>query len=94
MFFGRSKQSSFLDILQKVQGKIEGWRSKALFQVGKSVLKVVASSIPYAMSSFMFPDILCHYLDNAFRNFWCGFPKGKSHNLNLKSWRSICLPKD
>jgi hypothetical protein len=96
MFFCRSKQSSFLDILHKVQGKIEGWRSKTLSQAGKSVLlKVVASSIPsYAMSSFMFPDILCHRLDNAFRNFWWGFPKNKSHNLTLKSWSSICLPND
>jgi hypothetical protein len=85
-----------LDILQKVQWKIEGWRSKTLSQAGKSVLlKVVASSIPsYAMSSFMFPDILCHCLDKAFRNFWWGFPKGKTYNLPLKSWSSICLPKD
>jgi hypothetical protein len=87
MLFGRSKQSSFLDILQKVQGKIEDWRSKTLSQARKSVLiKVVASSIPsYAMRSFIFPDILCHRLDNAFRNFWWGFPKGKTHNLTLKS---------
>jgi hypothetical protein len=79
-----------------VQGKIKGWRSKTLSQAGKSVLlKVVASSIPsYAMSFFLFPDILCHRLDNAFRNFWWGFPKGKTHNLTLKSWSSSCLPKD
>jgi hypothetical protein len=96
MFFGRSKQSSFLDILQKVQGKIKGWRSKTLSQAGKSVLlEVVASSIiSYAMSSFMFLDILCHHLDNTFRNFWWGFPKGKTHNLTLKFWSSICLPKN
>jgi len=96
MFFGRSKQSSFMDILDKVHNKIEGWRSKILSQAGKLVhLKVVASSIPsYAMSSFIFPDILCHRLDTAFKNFWWGFPKGKTHNLSLKSWDSLCLPKD
>jgi hypothetical protein len=50
---------------------MEGWRSKTLSQTRKSVLlKVVASSISsYAMSSFMFLDILCHRLDNAFMNF-------------------------
>ncbi|XP_062165083.1 uncharacterized protein LOC133871673 [Alnus glutinosa] len=64
MFFGRSKQSSFLDILQKVKGKIEGWRSKTLSQAGKLVLIKV------------------------------GFPVNKAHNLSLKSWNSICLPKD
>jgi len=96
MFFGRSKQNSFMDILDKVHNKIEGWRAKTLSQAGKSVLlKVVASSIPsYAMSSFPFPDILCCRLDTSFKNFWWGFPKGKNHNLSLKSWNSLCLPKD
>jgi hypothetical protein len=96
MFFGRSKQNSFMDILDKVHNKIEGWRAKSLSQAGKSVLlKVVASTIPsYAMSSFLFPEILCHRLDTAFKNFWWVFPKGKTHNLSLKSWSSLCLPKD
>jgi len=79
MSFGGSKQSSFMDILDKVHNKIEGWRSKTLSQAGKPILlKVVASSIPsYAMSSFIFPDILCHHLDTTFKNFWWGFSKGK-----------------
>jgi len=96
MLIGRSKKSAFFDILDKVQGKIEGWRSKTLSQTGKSVLiKVVASSIPfYAMSSFLLPDELCHKLDMAFKNLWWRFPKDKSHNLSLKSWNSLCLPKD
>jgi hypothetical protein len=96
MSFGGSKQSSFMDILDKVHYKIEGWRSKTLSQAGKPILlKVVASSIPsYAMSSFIFPDILCHRLDTTFKNFWWGFSKGKNHNLTLKSWNSLCLPKD
>jgi hypothetical protein len=96
MFFGRSKQSSFMDILDKVHNKIEGWRSKTLSQAGKSILlKVVASSIPsYAMSSFIFPDIFCRRVDKAFKNFWWGFPKGKIYNLSLKSWNFLCLPKD
>jgi len=96
MLIGRSKKSAFFDILDKVNGKIEGWRSKTLSQVGKSVLiKVVASSIPsYAMSSFFIPDELCHRLDMAFKKFWWGFPKDKSHNLSLKSWTPLCLLKN
>jgi len=46
------------------------------------------------MSSFLLPDELCHKLDMAFKNLWWGFPKDKSHNLSLKSWNSLCLPKD
>lgn len=96
MYFGRSKQFSFMDILDKVHNKIEDWRSKTPSQARKSVLlKVVASSIPsYVMSSFIFSDILCHRLDTTFNNFWWGFPKGRNRNLTLKSLNSLCLPKD
>jgi hypothetical protein len=59
------------------------------------LVKVVASTIPsYAMSFFLLSDGFCHKLDKAFKNFWCGFPKNKFRNLSLKSWRSLCLPKD
>jgi predicted PurR-regulated permease PerM len=68
---GKTKSPAFSDILEKVQGKIEGWRSKTLSQVGKTILvKVVASAIPsYAMSYFLLLDGLCHALDKAFKNF-------------------------
>jgi hypothetical protein len=96
ILFGRSKHDSFVDILDKVNGKIEGWKSKTLSQAGKSVLiKVVASTIlSYAMSSFLLSDKFCHKLDIAFKNFWLGFPKDKARNLTLKSWVSLCQPKD
>jgi len=67
-----------------------------LSQVGKSTLiKTVVSTLPsYAMSSFLFLDALCKKLDRAFKNLWWGFPKDKTRNLSLKSWNSMCLPKD
>jgi hypothetical protein len=96
LLIGKSKSAAFSDIQEKVQGKIEGWHSKTLSQASRTILvKVVASAIPsYAMSSFLLPDGFCHNLDKAFKNFWWGFPKDKSHNLSLKSWSSLCLPKD
>jgi exonuclease III len=96
LLFGKSKVVAFSDILEKAQGKIAGWRSKTLSQAGKTVLvKVVASAIPsYAMSTFLLPDAFCHKLDIAFKNFWWGFPTNKARNLSLKSWSSLCLPKD
>jgi hypothetical protein len=95
LFFGKSKVSDFKDILEKVSGKIEGWRAKTLSQAGRTVLiKAVASSIPsYAMSSFLMPISFSASLDRMFKNFWWGFPKDRSRNLSLKSWSSICLPK-
>ncbi|XP_062166910.1 uncharacterized protein LOC133873195 [Alnus glutinosa] len=38
MLIGRSKKFAFSNILDKVKGKIEGWRSKTFSQAGKSVL--------------------------------------------------------
>jgi ribonuclease HI len=96
LFIGKSKAGAFKDILDKVSGKIEGWRAKMLSQAGRTVLiKTVASSIPsYAMSSFLMPISFSSSLDRIFKNFWWGFPKDKTRNLSLKSWSSICLPKE
>jgi hypothetical protein len=87
LFFGKSKFAAFKDILEKVSGKIEGWRAKTLSQARHTVLiKSVAATIPsYAMSSFFMPI--------SFKKIWLGFPKDKSRNLSLKSWSSICLLK-
>jgi len=45
------------------------------------------------MSIFLLPKSLCTALDKSFKDFLWGFPKGKSQNLSLKSWRSICIPR-
>jgi hypothetical protein len=59
------------------------------------LIKSVASTIlSYAMSSFLLPRSISTSLDRIFRNFWWGFPVNKSRNLSLKSWSSICTPKD
>jgi hypothetical protein len=96
ILLGKSKKAAFNDILDKIHGKIEGWRSKTLSQAGKYILlKVVVFAIPsYAMSYFLLPAGFCNTLDRAFKNFWWGFPKDKARNLSLKSWPSLCLPKD
>jgi hypothetical protein len=95
LFFSKSKVGAFKDILEKVSGKIEGWRAKTLSQAGRTVLiKLVAASISsYAMSSFLMPMSFSSSLDRMFKKFWWGFPKDKARNLSLKSWSSICLLK-
>jgi hypothetical protein len=52
--YGNSKKAVFSDILDKVNGNIEGWRSKTLLQAGKTTpIKTVVSALPsYAMSFF------------------------------------------
>jgi hypothetical protein len=54
ILFSKSKNAAFKDILDKVSGKIEGWRAKTLSQAGCIVLiRSVASTIPsYERLSF------------------------------------------
>jgi hypothetical protein len=88
------KNEAFQVILTRMLGKIKGGRAKILSQVGRTVLiKAIASSIPsYTMSTFFVPKSLCTALDKSFKDFLWEFPKGKSRNLSLKSWHSICMP--
>jgi hypothetical protein len=93
LFIGKSKNQAFQPILDKVLNKIEGWRAKTLSQAGRIVLiKAIVATIPsYAMSTFLLPDSISNSLDRHLKKIWWGFPKGKTINLSLKSWRSICM---
>jgi hypothetical protein len=95
LLIGRSKMEAFQPLLTKVLGKIDGWRAKTLSQAGRAVLiKAIASTIPlYTMSTFLLPDSIYSALDKMFKDLWWGFPKGKSRNLCLKSWSSMCTPR-
>jgi hypothetical protein len=95
ILFGNSKHSTFLNIIDKVKNKMDGWRAKTLSQAGRlALIKLVAAAIPsYAMSTFLLPHKICSQLDKVFKNFWWGFPPTKTRNLSLKSWNSICTPK-
>jgi hypothetical protein len=96
LYFGKAKSAAFKDILEKLSGKIEGWRTKTLSQTGSTILiKSVVATIPsYTMSTFLLPTSFTSDLDRIFKKIWWGFPKDKSRNLSLKSWSSICLPKE
>jgi hypothetical protein len=93
---GSSRKDAFQPIIDKVLSKISGWRAKTLSQAGRTVLiRSTAAAIPaYAMSTFLLPVSLCRILDSRFKDFWWGFPPDKTRNLCLKSWDSICLPRN
>jgi len=57
--FGRSKHDSFVDILNKVNGKIEGWRSKTLSKAGRQVSSDQGGSFYYS--------VLCYELFLTFK---------------------------
>jgi hypothetical protein len=94
ILLGHSKRAAFQSIIDKVQNKVEGWRSKTLSQAGRLVLiKLVAIVIP-TMISFLLLTSICFKLDQIFKNFWWGYPSSKTRNLFLKSWDSLCLLKE
>jgi hypothetical protein len=96
ILMGNSKKRAFQGIIDKVLGRIEGWKAKSVSQVRRLVLiKSVATALPsYAMNSFLLPKSLCSKLDRIFKkNLW-GFPAKKSRNLSLKASDSLCMPKE
>jgi hypothetical protein len=77
----------------KSLGKLMNGVQRLCLKLG--VLKSMAATIPsYAMNSFLLPNSISSSLDRAFKNFLWGFAKDKAKNLLLKSWNSICLPKE
>ena len=72
---GRAKKRSFIYIKERVWKKLQGWKEKLLFVVGREVLiKVVIQAIPtYTMSCFKLPRGLIKELEVLIRKFWWGY---------------------
>ncbi|KAG6629497.1 hypothetical protein CIPAW_14G089200 [Carya illinoinensis] len=46
------------------------------------------------MSTHLLPKFVCKSMNTSFKNFWWGTKKDQKHKLYLKSWKSICQPKN
>uniref|UniRef100_A0A2N9HT90 CCHC-type domain-containing protein n=1 Tax=Fagus sylvatica TaxID=28930 RepID=A0A2N9HT90_FAGSY len=90
----QAKSSSFQDLVEKIQNRVAGWKTKLLSQAARTTLiSNVAASIPtYTMSSLLLPKSICKKIDSTLRGFWWGSSSGKTH-MCLKSWKTICQPK-
>ncbi|KAL5559046.1 hypothetical protein UlMin_035257 [Ulmus minor] len=89
---GRSNDFNFL--VEKMESKLAGWKSKVLSKAKRLVLiKSIALSLPvYTMQSMKLPKFICSKLDAIIRNFW--WSASKSNNpLYLKAWAEVCQPK-
>ena len=67
----RAKSSSFQDLIEKIQNRVAGWKSKLLSQAARTTLIAnVAASIPsYTMSSLLLPKTICNKIDSTLRGF-------------------------
>ncbi|KAL0312770.1 UNVERIFIED_CONTAM: hypothetical protein Sradi_5676300 [Sesamum radiatum] len=93
-----SRTHVFNEFIEKMTNRLALWKAKNLSRAGKLVLiKSVAQALPvYQMSTFLFPKKTCLKLDAIIRRFWW---KAESIGngdqfLALKSWKSICIPKN
>ena len=76
---GRSKNTTFAKLKQKVANKVSGWKEKLLTHARKEILiKSVAQAVPaYSMSCFLLPGKLCEELTGMIRQFWWGQVKNE-----------------
>lgn len=93
---GRDKKATGEEIIGKVKWRLQGQKMKSLSQAGKvTLITLVASSIPsYQASSLILFSQICPKLDALNRKFWWGSKEENKHGYCLKSWNSICTPKD
>lgn len=81
---GRVSPSIYTPIIDAIQGRLEGWKSKILSQAGRVVLaRSVLSSIPiYTMQTNLLPKCVCRKIEQIIRGFiWKG--------LHLVRWEKV-----
>ena len=93
---GRDKKAATEEIIEKVKQRLQGWKMKTLSQAGRATLiSSVASSMPtYQASSLILPNEVCSKLDSLNHRFWWGTKDESMKGCCLKSWDSICTPKN
>ena len=87
--------NAFNFVIERIQNKLAGWRSKLLSKAGKLILvKAAASPIAdYSMQCHALPIKVCNAVDKLIRNFLWG-SSGEKRKIHLVNWHTITLPKD
>ncbi|XP_043695616.1 uncharacterized protein LOC122646186 [Telopea speciosissima] len=93
--FSISKASLFKDITSKIDGRIQGWKSKLLSHAGKEVLlKFVFFSMGnYAGMHFKLPASHHLYVKKSAANFFWGDKEGRP-KVHWVPWDRMCLSKE
>ncbi|XP_019197687.1 PREDICTED: uncharacterized protein LOC109191482 [Ipomoea nil] len=91
---GRLKQQAFSGILERVQSRLAGWKSKTLSLAGRQVLaQSVLSAIPYySMQSVPLPAGIIDSIEKQIRGFLWGSSEG-SRKIHLISWDVVTQSK-
>ena len=87
--------SAFNFILDKVQSKLAGWKTKLLLRAGRLVLvkSAVAPIVDYYMQCHSIPIKVCDSIDKMARDFIWGSTEEK-RKMHMVKWNTITLPKE
>ena len=92
---GSINLGTFQHLLDQIEGRLEGWKSKHLTLVGRIILaKFVLTATPsYSMQSTLLPVSLCNNIDKRERNFLWGSSQEK-RRIHLANWDIVTTTKE
>jgi len=91
---GRVTNSTFQDVLSRIDGRLASWKTKCLSLAGRATLiqSTIAAIPGYVMQSSRLPRSLCDTLDKKIRRFlWGGTAMGRK--IHLVPWDIITREK-
>lgn len=91
----RPTRQCFLPLIEKIETRLEGWKSKLISRGGRlQLINSVMSSIPiYIMACFRLPKWVINRIDKIRRDFLWRKNDGSANGVSLTNWQSACLPK-
>ena len=91
----KSPSKDFKYLIDKLETRLMGWRSKTLSWARRSTLITsIAQAIPsYAMSSFSITSKVYDRLDALSCRFWWNPKQTEGSFLALTAWENLCRPK-
>ncbi|XP_019164336.1 PREDICTED: uncharacterized protein LOC109160503 [Ipomoea nil] len=87
---GRVTSNIFTPLIEKIDGRLEGWKGKNLSLAGRITLaQSVLNAMPYYMMQSMYlPKGVCDTIERRIRQFiW-------KENIHLVNWETITKPKE
>ena len=81
-------------VIERVQNKLQGWKSKLLSKVGRVVLSqaVISATPAYVMQGCILPQRVLSSIDKINRNFVWG-STNEVKRMHMVSWKKITKPK-
>ncbi|XP_042486522.1 uncharacterized protein LOC122066747 [Macadamia integrifolia] len=95
IFKGRVKKEALLPVMDKVKGRLAGWKGKLLSLAGRTELvRSVIAGIPnHSFAIYWWPFSLLSIMERWMRNFiWTGDTE-TARKITVK-WDSLCMPKE